>query len=77
MARVKDMVHVAVEGETFKIEEVGPEAQFTSAEYEWKLEQGLHTLKVPMPGTVSKILVGEGEDVLPHRHGIRRLEAPV
>ncbi|MHC4597383.1 MAG: acyl-CoA carboxylase biotin carboxyl carrier protein subunit [Planctomycetota bacterium] len=63
--RARDGLHVAVEGETYLFRFAKGEWVGAGTAVSAVLGPGAHTLKVPMPGTVAKVLVGEGENVGP------------
>ncbi|MHC4780494.1 MAG: acyl-CoA carboxylase biotin carboxyl carrier protein subunit [Planctomycetota bacterium] len=62
--RVPDGVHVSVEGEIYHFRFMSDSEEPLLQIPDTKLEPGSHTLKVPMPGTVAKVLVSEGESVI-------------
>ncbi|MHC5038171.1 MAG: acyl-CoA carboxylase biotin carboxyl carrier protein subunit [Planctomycetota bacterium] len=63
IARAPGALFIAVEGETYRIEFDNGEEETACELEDAVLEPGSHTLKVPMPGTVAKVLVGEGDRV--------------
>ncbi|GEM_PF-1796515 len=61
VARTEEAVWVSVDGETYRFDRPGPAGEIADVPEAAVFEPGAHTLKVPMPGRVSRILVHEGD----------------
>jgi biotin carboxyl carrier protein len=74
VARTNGTIHAAVGGESYRIERVAGKPREESPADAAPVASGPHVLKVPIPGTVSKLLVEEG-DLVENRQSLVVVEA--
>ena len=74
VARTNGTIHAAVGGESYRIERVAGKPREESPADPAPVACGPHVLKVPIPGTVSKLLVEEG-DLVENRQSLVVVEA--
>jgi biotin carboxyl carrier protein len=67
VARTNGTIHAAVGGESWRIEKANGKPREEEPPDPAAVAAGPHILKVPIPGTVSRVLVGEGDLVEPRQ----------